>query len=149
MESGPAEKLLFEQGWKSFLVKVHNEAGITPILVAESPNAAPQFRRSTAAKSPSHDITASDVANRWLDIEMLDRRPLNPRLSGLAVEYRIVQLYSRDAGKREAKLAFNVGQGTQDIGFRNEVAILFDCSPASEVRIRIRDFDGALPVRPL
>jgi len=142
VESGPAEKLLFEQGWRSFLVKVHNEAGITPILVAESPNAAPQFRRSTAAKSPSHDITASDVANRWLDIEMLDRRPLNPRLSGLAVEYRIVQLYSRDAGKREAKLAFNVGQGTQDIGFRNEVAILFDCSPASEVRIKIRDLDG-------
>lgn len=143
VEAGPSEKLLFEQGWRSFLVKVHNEAGITPILVADSPNAAPQFRKSTAAKSPSHDITASDVANRWLDVEMLDRRPLNPRLSGLAVEYRIIQLYSRDPGQREAKLSFNVGQGTQDIGFRNEVAILFDCASASEVKIKVRDIDGS------
>jgi len=143
VEAGPAEKQLFQQGWRSFLVKVHNEAGITPVLVADSPNAAPQFRRSTAAKSPSHDITMADVANRWLDIEMLDRRPLNPRLSGLAVEYRIIQLFSRDSGQREAKLSFNVGQGTQDIGFRNEVAILFDSAPASEVKIKVRDIDGS------
>ena len=32
-----------------------------------------------------------------------------------------MQLYSRDVGKREAKLGFDVGQGTQDLGFRNEV----------------------------
>ncbi len=124
VESGPARKELVQQGWRTFLVKVNNEAGITPFLQAASPNAAPQYRRSTAAKSPSHDITMADVVDRWLDIAMLDRRPLNPKLSGLKLEYRIIQLFSRDAGLREALLAFNVGQGTQDIGFRNEVAIL-------------------------
>ena len=50
-----------------------------------------------------------------------DEQPLAAKLSGLALEYRIVQLYSRDAGKREAKIGFDVGQGTQDLGFRNEV----------------------------
>ncbi len=142
VEDGPARKTLMQQGWRSFLVKVHNEAGITPVLHADSPNAALPFRRSTAAKAPSNDISQADVANRWLDIEMLDRRPLNPRLSGLAVEYRIIQLFSRDAGKREAKISFNVGQGTQDIGFRNEVAILFNCAPASRVALKVLDFDG-------
>ena len=39
-------------------------------------------------------------------------------MSGLALEYRIVQLYSRDPGRREAKVSFSVGQGSQDPGFR-------------------------------
>lgn len=84
----------------------------------------------------------ADVANRWLDIAMVDGRLLNTRLSGLPLEYRIIQLYSRDTGAREASLAFDVGQGTQDIGFRNEVAILFDCAPATEVSLRVRDYNG-------
>lgn len=143
VEAGPAPKELFQQGWRSFLVKTHNEASITPVLLAESPNAAPQFRQSDASKSPSMDITFADVAQRWLDIEMLVRRPLNERLSGLYLEYRIIQLYSRDSGQREALLGFNVGQGTQDIGFRNQVAILFNCLPAIPVAIDLRDFDGS------
>ena len=44
-------------------------------------------------------------------MQSFDKPPLKPALSGLAVEYRIVQLYSRDAGKREATISFNVGQG--------------------------------------
>ncbi len=142
VEAGPADKVLVQQGWRTFLVKVHNEAGITPQLRANSPNAAPQYRRSTGAKSPTLDITMADVADRWLDIVTVDGRPLNPKLSGLPLEYRIIQLYSRDAGAREASLAFDVGQGTQDIGFRNEVAILFDCSPATEVTLRVKDYNG-------
>src|SRR6266700_7057290 len=36
---GPAKAELVEQGWRTFLVKVQNEAGITPVLAVESPNA--------------------------------------------------------------------------------------------------------------
>jgi hypothetical protein len=57
---------------------------------------------------------------------MFDDPPLGRTLSGLDLEYRIVRLYSHEAGLREASLAFDVGQGTQDLGFRNEVPILFD-----------------------
>jgi hypothetical protein len=39
-------------------------------------------------------------------------------------------------------LAFNIGQGTQDLGFRNEVAILFDCEPGREVKIDVRAEDA-------
>jgi hypothetical protein len=140
--TGPVDKKLVQQGWRTFLVKVHNEAGITPELVAESPNAAPQLRRSSGSKAPDMDITLADVAQRWLDLTMIDKRPMNPRLSGLDLEYRIIQLYSRDVGRREATLAFNVGQGTQDLGFRNEVAILFQCLPAVDVVLGVKDWDG-------
>lgn len=142
VDAGPVEKKLVQQGWRTFLVKVHNEAEITPTFVAESPNAAPQYRRSTGSKSPSLDITLSDVAQRWLDLTMVDKRPMNPKLSGLELEYRIIQLYSRDVGRREATVAFNVGQGTQDLGFRNGVAIFFQCVPAVDVVLGVKDHDG-------
>ena len=51
-------------------------------------------------------------------------------------------IYTRDAGKREANIGFNVGQGTQDIGFRNSVPILFQCVPAVKVILGVKDFDG-------
>ncbi len=143
VQEGSAPKELMQQGWRSFLVKVHNEAGITAILKAESPNALPQYRRSRGAPEPKSDITPADVAQRFLDLAMFNNRPLNPGLSGLKLEYRIIQLFSRDAGRREATLAFNVGQGTQDLGFRNQVAILFDCVPAVELALGVKDFNGS------
>ncbi|WP_299110890.1 MFS transporter, partial [uncultured Bradyrhizobium sp.] len=82
------------------------------------------------------------LADLWLDLRTYDAQPLRPTLSGLTVEYRLVQLYSRDAGKREAKIGFNVGQGTQDIGFRNEVDLLFTCLPAPEITLGVKDENG-------
>ncbi|HUG92351.1 MAG TPA: CehA/McbA family metallohydrolase, partial [Planctomycetaceae bacterium] len=140
---GPCEKELVQQGWRTFLVKVHNEAGITPKLVASSPHAAPQFRRSSGAAAPKIDITPTDAASRFLDIAQFDSQPLKPELSGLELEYRIIQLYSRDVGRREAGLAFDVGQGTQDIGFRNAVPVLFNSVPAVEVALGVTDVDGS------
>src|SRR5262249_21044299 len=63
-------------------------------------------------------------------------------LSGLDLEYRIIQLYSRDSGQREGRLTFDVGQGTQDVGFRNDVDILFNCLPAMAVKLRVLDENG-------
>lgn len=139
---GPVAKELIQNGWRTFLIKVHNEAEITPQLIAESPNAAPQYKRSSGSPDPKSEITLADVADRWLDLTLYTGHPLKPELSGLEVEYRIIQIYSRDTGKREAILDFNVGQGTQDLGFRNQTAILFDCQPAVKVVLRVRDFDG-------
>jgi hypothetical protein len=143
---GPARAELLESGWRSFLVKVRNEAGVTAQLAAESPNALPVFSHGKRGFSldprPAQTITQRDVANRWLDLGMFNKPPSKPQLSGLELEYRIIQLYSRDSGRREAKISFNVGQGTQDIGFRNDVDILFSCSPSVDVTLRIFDERG-------
>ena len=142
VKEGPANKELMQQGWRTFLVKVHNEAGVTAPLAAESENAAPLYKRSTGSPDPGTAVTKSDIPHRFLDIEVYSNPPLKASLSGLELEYRIVQLYSRDAGKREAMLGFNVGQGTQDIGFRSQVPILFHCVPAVNVTLEVLDFDG-------
>ena len=144
---GPAKRELVQQGWRTFLVKVHNEAGVTAPLVPESPNLLPVYQRGTknAREKPMTDeklVQPGDVPNRFLDAQMFDKQPLKPGLSGLELEYRIVQLYSRDVGRREALLGFHVGQGTQDLGFRNSVPVLFTCLPAVEVSLGIKDFDG-------
>jgi hypothetical protein len=143
---GAARKVLVQQGWRTFLVKVHNEAGVTAELRSESPNAAPLYQKGKGPRqrplTTDKLVQPSDVPNRFLDMAMYNKQPLKPRLSGLELEYRIIQVYSRDVGKREAELGFNVGQGTQDIGFRNSVAILFDCVPAVEVSLGIHDHDG-------
>ncbi|MBL9189897.1 MAG: CehA/McbA family metallohydrolase [Opitutaceae bacterium] len=131
VSAGPAAAVLAEQGWRQFLVKVRNEAGATSALRASSPNAQRLFN------SP-----AAEIADRWLELQMFDAQPLRATLSGLGVEYRIIQLHSRDAGRREAKFSFDVGQGTQDLGYRAEIDVLFRCEPAREVALRVRDEHG-------
>jgi len=140
---GAAPSVLMEQGWSVFLVKVHNEAGVTAPLGVQSPNSAPVYKRSTGHADPALQVTPADVPDRWMDVQTFDRQPLNKTLSGLELEYRILQLYSRDRGKREATLGFDVGQGTQDLGFRNSLAILFECRPAVKVVVEVLDDDGA------
>ncbi|HEX8147716.1 MAG TPA: CehA/McbA family metallohydrolase, partial [Pyrinomonadaceae bacterium] len=91
---------------------------------------------------PTQVITPGDVAARWLELAVFDKPPLEAKLSGLALEYRVIQLYSRDRGRREARLGFDVGQGSQDIGFRNDVPVLFDCLPSKDVTLRVLDEKG-------
>ena len=142
VKEGPVDKELMQQGWRTFLVKVHNEANVTAPLAAESENAAPLYRPSTGSPDPEMTVPKSEIPHRFLEFQVYGNPPLKAGLSGLELEYRIVQLYSRDAGKREAMLGFNVGQGTQDIGFRSEVPILFNCVPAVKVTLEVLDFDG-------
>lgn len=122
---------LMEGGWRSYLIKVHNESGTTAELRLESPQA-----------GRLHNAPASAIEDRWLAADMFGGAPMRKELSGYTLEYRILQLYSRDAGMREAKLSFNVGQGTQDLGFRSEADVLFVCEPSREVKLRIQDESG-------
>lgn len=128
---GAAKPELVEGGWRTFLVKVTNEAGVTAPLNAVSPNA-----------GPLANSKAEEVPNRWLELAQYTAQPMKKELSGLEVEYRVLSLYSRDPGRREARVAFNVGQGTQDIGFRNDVDVLFTAKASADVTLRVKDVDG-------
>ena len=140
--AGMAKPILDQRGWTNFLVKVVNEAGVTAPLNCLSPQAEPMVKRSTSAASPKISISPAESGRRWLDLAMVTSQPLTETLSGLAVEYRILQLYSRDMGPREATLSMHVGQGTQDLGFRSEIPILFQCRSSIQVPLSIRDHDG-------
>ncbi|MEC7564309.1 MAG: CehA/McbA family metallohydrolase [Planctomycetota bacterium] len=141
---GSAKPLLSQHGWTVFLVKVHNEAGITAPLRVDSPNNGPVYIRSRGQSEPEAGrISTNDVNDRWLALQSFDKQPLLPNLSGLILEYRIIAIYSRDSGKREATLSFDAGQGTQDLGFRSEIATLFSIRPAVDVQLSVLDVDGS------
>lgn len=145
VSAGPAKAELRQEGWSTFLVKVHNEAGVTARLDVESPNAMPLLHRSTGSHrmQEDHALTPADVENRFLEMTVFRDRPLQGKLSGLDVEYAVIMIYTRQSGKREANIGFNVGQGTQDIGFRNTIDILFDIQPAVKVVFDVQDEDGS------
>ncbi len=139
---GAAPAHLVEQGWRAYLVKVRNDAGVTGTLNAESPQARPVYRPSTGLAMIPQSVRPADVADRWLELDMFGQQPLAPQLSGLDLEYRIVLLYSRDRGRREAQIGAILGPATQDIGFRNRAAVLFDVAPSRDVTFRVHDEKG-------
>jgi hypothetical protein len=112
--AGSAIPVLYEQGWHSFLVKVSNKSSETSALTFRCPQAEPMGRRSEEAIVSVHDFTNGAVdgvmaRDRWAEVSTWDKPPLLPTLSGLPVEYRIIQIYRRDVGKREASLEANTG----------------------------------------
>ena len=113
---GPAPAELV-RGQPSFvLVKILNEAGVTHALTV---------------KGPQLIAKGTDDRDRWLEAAVYGGPPLSKTLSGQPVEYVLLRLVAHQAGKREATLVFDVGQGTQDLGFRNEVPILFSVRDAN------------------
>src|SRR5689334_5047702 len=59
VDPGPAAHRLVEQGWSQFLVKVHNEAGVTAALRASRPQALSMFN------SPKDQLE-----DRWMELRM-------------------------------------------------------------------------------
>jgi hypothetical protein len=140
---GLADPTLMQNGWKSFLVKVHNDAGVTARLVPESKNALPLFHISTFQPDAKREnyITPGQLQNAFIELAMYRNRPMLPNLSGQKLEYAIIQIFSKDAGQREVELGFNIGQGSQDIGFRNNINILFNIRNSVKVVLNVQDED--------
>lgn len=142
VEQGAAKPELVQMGTRLFLVKVINRANVTAEFNVASPQSGNVYIQSSGNPKPPIQLTPKDSAERWAGITLYQRPPMRKRLSGLALEYQILEVYSRDAGQRSAKVSFNVGQGSQDIGFRNDVSILFNALPARPVRLRVKDENG-------
>lgn len=116
---GPAKAELQQGQWMVFLAKVHNEAGVTRVPSVTGPHLL------------GKDVEAGSSDERWLQADVFTKSPMREQLTGHAVEYVILRFNAQDSGKREARLIFDVGQGTQDLGFRAEVPILFVVKPRS------------------
>src|SRR5205085_12561479 len=73
VKRGEAAAVLLQGGWRSFLIKVLNQAGTTPHLLLKSQQALPMGRRSSLAITAVHDFTNGAVdqvesRSRWLGI---------------------------------------------------------------------------------
>jgi len=132
---GPATVALQQSGYTPVVLKIVNDSTVTKTLRISSPQAGPIFSGGAAGNvKPDKD--------RFLDVEMFNKQPMTASLSGLKVEYAVALIHSSEAGKREATLGFDVGQGSQDLGFRGEVPILFTIKPAVPVKLTVKDVDG-------
>ena len=107
-----------------FLIRVLNEAGVTHPLSVQSP----QMRApgaSTKERWLEASVCSTPLSSSRPEKKESRTEQKEEKLSGQKVEYRLLRLKAHQAGKREATLVFDVGQGTQDLGFRAEVPILF------------------------
>jgi hypothetical protein len=143
--AGPAKPELAEQGWRVFLVKVLNPDGVRGLeLRADSPNAMPMVARSSGRPDPKVQSVGEVVGKRFLDLQMFNSQPLVRELSGLEAEYRILQIYSRDAGNKEANLGFSlIRNGKSAVASSKPVTIQFTGEPAVLVKLHVTDDDGA------
>jgi hypothetical protein len=146
---GPAPAVLQQAGYTPVVVKIINEAETTKAIRVTSPQSGPMTAGAadlSMARQDQRQLKDGEVKGgaprRFLQVEMMTAEPMTKSLSGLKVEYALALVYSSESGKREATIGFDVGQGTQDLGFRGELAVLFDVRPAIPVRLRIRDHDG-------
>jgi len=98
---------LVQHAWVDAPISIENQAGVTSSIRLESE----QFV----------DDRLSESRMRWLRIELVPDTPL----TGNSWEHRKLRIWSRDQGVRAAAISVNVGQGTQDLGFRSELAQTF------------------------
>jgi hypothetical protein len=158
VQPGPAKPELAEQGWRVFLVKVHNEAELKDVeLRPDSANALPVSRRSSGKPDPVV-TSVGDVAQRFLELQSFNSQPLLLNLSGLELEYRVLSVYSRDAGRKEGSLGFSLWRQVLEkvrvggvermqrvpkmLAASEQTPLLFESGPAVLVKLRIRDHDG-------
>jgi len=146
---GPAPAVLQQAGYTPVIVKIVNESAGSQRLRIGSPQAGPVYAgmaQLSADRMQQQLLRENENTDRrtdrFLELEMFTAAPMTANLSGLEVEYAIALMYSSEAGRREATIAFDVGQGTQDLGFRAEVPVLFHVKPAVAVKLSVMDHDG-------
>jgi len=145
---GSAPAVLQQSGFTPVLVKVVNESALTQPLTMTSPQSGPVYAgvaklsMERQRQEPLRENENVNHEDRFLNVEMFTSPPMTASLSGLRVEYAVALVYSSEAGEREAILGFDVGQGSQDLGFRGEAPVLFHVRPAVPVRLSVRDEDG-------
>ena len=148
VKRGTARAELQQHGFVPVLIKVHNQGAVETMLQIKSPQGGAVYagaslgilkRQAQTELNRDEDAVSSGPTNRFLDVEIFCDPPMTPRLSGLTVEYVIALISSTESGNREATLQFDVGSGTQDLGFRGELPVLFCVQPAVAVKLYIRD----------
>jgi len=136
---------LVQGGWKVFLVRIDNPSLVPGRLHVDSPQAIPVhgvLEKNDIGIQRQAPTTIADVAQRWLEIDLLDDAQLPTLLEPLAADFKLLRAYSRDAGRRSASLRLDIGPGTGDLAARDRTTVVFEAAPAQSVWLKVRDVDG-------
>ena len=150
VKRGPVDAILQQAGYQPTICKIINQSTSTSRLRITSPQAGPHYagvaslsmrRQQQTELGKNQNVNRS--RERFLQIDVYRDAPMSEKLSGLEVEYAIVLFASSEAGRREAVLQFDIGEGTADLERRNELAVLFNVKPAIPLHLSVIDDDGA------
>ena len=142
VEQSMINPVLQQNGWTAFLIKINNSSSIHKKLEIACKEAKSVYDGGEKIYGMGGDgkgsvVTNEDIKNRWLDFGLFTEYPMTDTLSGSKTEYLIIQLYSRDSGKRNAIFDFNFGDST----IENKTNILFNCLAAHPLKLSILDYD--------
>jgi hypothetical protein len=148
---------LIQAGWRSFLLRYENpERSESPFIFYGGGSMAPFVGGAIGRIFP---LDRTEYApwirdDWWVEIRQTDTGPH----TGLPVEYRVVHVYSRDAGPKAVTASFspidsdlkmprgNSDEQMQRYSLQNRYAkslrLEFDAAPARDVVFDIRDVDG-------
>jgi hypothetical protein len=105
---------LVQHRTQRFLIEIHNEARIQAPL------------RILAVDHSSGDRQPAD----WCDVRLIENLVSSSILSGEENEWKLLEMRSDIAGRREVRFEADVGQGTQDLGFRATTDVLLKVKPS-------------------
>jgi len=155
--AGAAPRQLVEQGWRIFLLRVENPSAKTDsLLFTSKASTLGDLERSggtMAQRAYLKDRLYKGplIEKMWLISEFYDTTPLvgwsgaiqTIALSGAAIEYHVLQLLSRDSGRRTADLSIYALPKVDHSLFRSgHRPFEFDCLPSRNVELGILDADG-------
>ena len=89
---GPARPGWSRMGGRCSWSRSTTRPASRPSWSPRAPTPAPCTSSRPTARSRRHPIRPADVVQRWADVIMFNDRPLKRSLSGLSLEYRIVQI---------------------------------------------------------
>ncbi len=103
---------------------------------------------------PHGDLSFLPTKDRWTAVSLFQEATLDKNLTGLPLEYLVLQIYSRDEGLHSMTISFNIGtlrsSGTGSVpyipaspGFRGEARLNFMVQKAVPVTLNILDERGA------
>ncbi|MGW7684001.1 CehA/McbA family metallohydrolase [Kribbella sp. NPDC054772] len=162
---GAAAPRLVQHGWRSFLVRIENPHQLLGDLVAPSNHVLGNVdfhSHSARIAMPDTLTVVPRIANSWLQVKLAGPRDV----SGLDAEYKVISLYSRDGGNKSGELTLvlaveeefdsitrpPVRKAFQRMGFETRpygARFDFDCLPAHDVRLDVREPDGSSSVAAL
>ena len=152
---GGAPRQLLEQGWRIFLLRVENPATKTDSIQFSSglqtPARMAPYLGQMAQRAYLMDTLYKGplIKKMWLTSELYGATALSDNelpaipLSGVSIEYQVIQIFSRDAGRHTADFYLNVVPKVDDENWKSEHRQLeFDCLPSRPVTLSILDSDG-------
>ena len=121
---GPACQELWEGEWKPFLVKVKNNPGWSgPISATWIPS-------------------VKDEKQLFEAKFFFRAQSFFPELQGLGLEYKLLLIKANQPGQLSGKFLFEIGQGKQDVGFKNDIFLHCDVLPTFPLYLETKDENG-------